>query len=92
MCTQTPTLNELLTGNEQIDILIRAAYDCGMQRCNVLLRQKEIDLTVRVLQHLMREQKMPLQAALQVLQIPRKDRPTYIQIFAAREKQRGGGK
>ena len=88
MKTNQPNLAGLFTGNDQIDVLIQAAYDCGMQRCNVLLRQKEIHLTVRVLQHLMREQKMPLQAALQVLQIPRKDRPTYIQIFAAREKQR----
>lgn len=88
MSTQTPNLNTLLTGDSQIDVLIRAAYDLGSQRTQELLDMQRIDITTRTLQALMREQQMSIQAAFEILQIPRKERLTYQKILTARAKQK----
>lgn len=88
MSTQKPNLNALLTGDSQIDVLIRAAYDLGSQRTQELLDMQRIDITTRTLQTLMREQQMSIQAAFEILQIPRKERLTYQKILAARAKQK----
>ena len=88
-------LTGLLTGNEEFDAKLQAAFALGLRQGRVidrtnLQRAAQIEATRHLLAALMRAQQMDLQAAMITLAIPRKDRKTYEKIFAekARQKER----
>lgn len=91
------SLAGLLTGCEEIDSKIRNAFSLGIRhgqeadRKNIQ-RSAEINVTRRILATLMRVQRLDLHAAMVTLQIPRKERETYVKIFAHKEMQRKHGK
>ena len=86
-------LTGLLTGNEEHDTQLRAAYELGLRqgravdRAN-LQRSAEIEATKRLLAALMRAQRLDLQTAMVTLAIPKKDRKTYTKIFAEKARQK----
>ena len=86
-------LTELLTGNEELDTQLRAAFDLGFRqgravdRAN-LQRAAQIEATRHLLAALMRAQKIDLQTAMVTLAIPKKDRKTYVKIFAEKARQK----
>ncbi|MBQ9168531.1 MAG: hypothetical protein IJX67_09020 [Oscillospiraceae bacterium] len=83
----------LLTGNEEHDIQLQAAYELGLRqgravdRAN-LQRSAKIEATKRLLAALMRAQRLDLQTAMVTLAIPRKERKTYTKIFAEKARQK----
>ena len=97
MNTNQPSLAELLTGNDQTDVLIQAAYDLGIRKGRVsdrgnLLRDGEITATRRCLEAVIRTMKIDLNEALAMFQIPKKERSIYTEYFAARARQKAGSK
>lgn len=86
-------LTELITDNEEFDAQLRAAYELGLKqgravdRAN-LQRAAQIEATRHLLATLMRAQRIDLQAAMVTLAIPKKDRKTYVKIFAEKERQK----
>ena len=86
-------LTELLIGNEELDAQFRAAFELGFRqgravdRAN-LQRTAQIEATRHLLAALMRAQKIDLQTAMVTLAIPKKDRKTYIKIFAEKARQK----
>ena len=86
-------LTTLLTGNEEHDTRLRAAFDLGLRqgravdRAN-LQRAAQIEATKHLLAALMRAQRLDLQAAMVTLAIPKKERKTYVKIFAEKARQK----
>ena len=86
-------LTELLTGNEEHDTRLRVAFDLGLRqgravdRAN-LQRAAQIEATRHLLAALMRAQKIDLQTAMITLSIPKKERKTYVKIFAEKARQK----
>ena len=83
----------LLTGNEELDAQLRAAYELGFRQGRVvdranLQRTAQIEATRHLLAALMRAQRLDLQAAMVTLSIPKKDRKTYTKIFAEKARQK----
>lgn len=86
-------LTGLLTGNEELDAQLRAAYELGFRQGRVvdranLQRTAQIEATRHLLAALMRAQRLDLQAAMVTLSIPKKDRKTYTKIFAEKARQK----
>ena len=86
-------LTELLTGNEEHDARLRAAFDLGLRQGRAvdrenLKRAAQIEATRHLLAALMRAQRIDLQSAMVTLAIPRKDRKTYAKIFAEKARQK----
>ena len=91
MNTTDNLLAELLTGFEDADSRIRAAFDLGLRRGKALDREgiqrnAHIQATRKLLNSLMNTQGMDLQKAMIALQIPKAERKTYEKIFSARRK------
>ena len=91
MITKDTLLGELLSGCEETDLLIRAAYELGLRRGKELdrkniQRNSQIQTTRKLLNSLMCAQGIDLQTALIMLQIPRAERKTYEKLFASRRK------
>ena len=85
-------LAALLTGEEETDHKLRQAFELGLRHGRVadrksIQRSAEIDATKQILLTLMRVQQLDLAAALATLQIPRKERETYVKLLSNREKQ-----
>ena len=86
-------LTALLTGNEAFDAQLRAAFELGVRigratdREN-LKRAAQIEATRHLLAALMRAQRLDLQAAMVTLAIPKKERKTYVRIFAEKARQK----
>ena len=86
-------LTELLTGCEDTDRRIRAAFDLGFQQSKELDRDS-IKLNTRIqtirmaLIALMTTQGMDLQTAMIALRIPRKERKTYIKILDGHKRNK----
>ena len=86
-------LTALFTGDEAHDTQLRAAFELGFRqgravdRAN-LQRTAQIEATRHLLAALMRAQKIDLQTAMVTLAIPKKDRKTYIKIFAEKARQK----
>ena len=86
-------LTGLLTGSEKTDCRIQAAYELGLRqgravdRAN-LQRAAQIEATRHLLAALMRAQHLDLNAAMITLAIPKKERKTYVKIFAEKERQK----
>lgn len=86
-------LSALLTGNEELDAQLRAAYELGLKQGRAvdrenLKRAAQIETTRHLLAALMRAQRLDLQTAMVTLAIPKKDRKTYVKIFAEKERQK----
>ena len=84
---------ELLTGSQDTDDLLRAAYDLGLRRGKELDRESlrlnvKIDTTRRLLIALMATQNIDLQAAMNALRIPRTERKTFVKLWAEKSKIR----
>lgn len=90
-------LTALLTGSEELDAQLRAAYELGLKQGRAvdrdnLKRAAQIEATRHLLAALMRAQKIDLQTAMVTLAIPKKERKTYVKIFTEKERQRLGRK
>lgn len=86
-------LSALLTGNDELDAQLRAAYELGLKQGRAvdrenLKRAAQIEATRHLLATLMQAQRIDLQAAMVTLAIPKKDRKTYVKIFAEKERQK----
>lgn len=93
MNTTAINISELLTGKEEIDLLIRNAYDLGMRHGKVLDRESlrrnvQVDTTKRLLKSLMCTQGIDLQTALIKLRIPKAERKTYVKIFVSKQNKK----
>lgn len=87
------TLTELLTGCEDTDRRIRAAFDLGCRQGKDLDRHSlklntRIQTTRMDLISLMTTQGMDLQTAMLALRIPRSERKTYIKILDVQKKNK----
>ena len=93
MNTSDTHITDLYTGNAELDTRLQVAYELGLKhgpsidREN-LKRNTEIRTTEVLLAALMRSQHVDLQTAMVTLSIPRKERKTYVKIFAAKERQK----
>ena len=86
-------LTALLTGNEELDAQLQAAYELGLKQGRAvdrenLKRAAQIDATRHLLASLMRAQRLDLNTAMVTLAIPKKDRKTYMKIFAEKARQK----
>ena len=86
-------LTGLLTGNEELDAQLRAAYELGVRQGRAMDRENlkraaQIEATRHLLAALMRAQGLNLQTAMVTLSIPKKERETYTKIFAEKARQK----
>lgn len=86
-------LTTLLTGNEELDTQLRAAFELGFRQGRAvdrenLKRAAQIEATKHLLAALMRAQRLDLQTAMVTLAIPKKERKTYVKIFAEKARQK----
>lgn len=86
-------LTELLTGNEEHDTQLRAAFELGFRQGRAvdwenLKRAAQIEATRHLLAALMRARQLDLQTAMGTLAVPKKDRKTYTKIFAEKARQK----
>lgn len=86
-------LTALLTGNEELDAQLRAAYELGLKQGRAvdrdnLKRAGQIEATRHLLAALMCAQKIDLPTAMVTLAIPKKERKTYVKIFAEKARQK----
>lgn len=86
-------LSDLLTGNEDIDAKLRAAFDLGVRHGEdadrtSIAKSTQITTTHKILSTLMRVQRINLETAMTMLQIPKKEREIYRKIFGNRERQK----
>lgn len=93
MNTTDTNFTALLTGAEATDNMLRAAYELGLRNGRAsdrdnLKRSAEIETTKRLLTALMSAQRIDLTTAMIALAIPKKERKTYIKIFAEKARQR----
>lgn len=93
MNTTDNMLTHLLTGDETVDAKLRTAYALGLKQGRAadrenLKRAAHIDTTRQLLAALMRALQLDLQTAMITLAIPRKERKTYVKIFAAKSRQK----
>lgn len=93
MNTTDTMLTPLLTGDETVDAKLRTAYALGLKQGKVVDRENikravQIEVTRRLLTALMRVQQLDLKTAMITLAIPRKERKTYVKIFAAKSRQK----
>ena len=89
MCKTDSVLADLLTGENEIDSKLRLAFELGTRhgaasdRDSIQLSAR-IDQTTRLLNPLMRTQKIDLEHAMKYFCIPRKERDTYRRIITKR--------
>lgn len=86
-------LTALLTGNEELDAQLQAAFELGVRTGRAtdrenLKRTAEIEAIRHLLAALMRAQRLNLNTAMVTLAIPKKDRKTYMKIFAEKARQK----
>ena len=86
-------LTALFTGDEAHDTQLRAAFDLGLRQGRAvdrenLKRAAQIEATRHLLAALMRAQRLDLQTAMVTLAIPKKERKTYVKIFAEKERRK----
>lgn len=94
MNTTDTYLAELLTGDEIFDARLRKAFELGIRHGQAadrdgLKRSAQIETTKKLLLTLVRVQRIDLNSAMTMLQIPKKDRAIYSKLFAVRERQKG---
>lgn len=93
MNTNDTNITDLYTGDPELDLRLQAAYELGLKHSPTkdrenLKRNTEIRTTVVLLAALMRSQRLDLRAAMIALAIPRKERKTYIKIFAEKSRRK----
>lgn len=84
-------LEELLSGCQETDLLIRDAYELALRRGGELDRESlqrnvKIDTTRRLLVSLMATQNIDLQAAMKALRIPHADRKAFAKLLSEKQK------
>lgn len=93
MNTTNTMLTALLTGDETVDAQLRTAYALGLKQGKAVDRENikravQIEVTRRLLTALMRAQQLDLSTAMVTLSIPKKERKTYVKIFAEKNRQK----
>ena len=93
MNTTENCLAELLTGCDDTDVRIRAAFDMGLRRGKEQDREglklnAQIQTTKKLLNSLMATQHIDLQAAMNALRIPRVERKTYVKLWTEAQKNK----
>lgn len=91
MNTTDTQLTALFTGIDEHDAQLRAAYELGLRQGRALDRDNlkrtaQIEVTKHLLAALMRAQQINLQTAMVTLEIPKKERKTYVKIFAEKAR------
>lgn len=83
----------LLTGHNETDDRLRKAYELGLCRGRDLDRESskrnaQIQTTRLLLNALMATQNIELQAAMNVLRIPKAERKTYVKLRAEKQNHK----
>lgn len=90
--TTNKLLENMMTGNPNADVRIRAAYELGCSASEDKLKgikmNLKVEITRQLLHSLMCTQGIDLKAAMIALRIPKAERKTYEKIFAAKARQK----